>query len=93
MNDAKRTITRSRLFVISGYYNDKGEYVPRPDCVTKLYNRLVRVVKKVAPYTELVDSYISTKDGDYLQEKQWKHKEYISPQVLQLKLHENYTLR
>ena len=30
---------------------------------------------------------------DYLQEKEWKHKEYISPQFLRLKLTEDYRLR
>lgn len=93
MNDEIRKIVRNRLFVISGYYDDKGEYIPRPECVTKIYNRLVRVVKKIAPYTELTDTYTSTKDDDYLQEKVWKHKEYISPQFLQLKLSQNYKLR
>ena len=82
-----------RLYVQSGFYNDKGEYVPRPVCVTKVYNRLVRMVKKLAPYAELTDPYVSMNDEDYLQEKEWKHKEYISPQFLRLKLMENYRLR
>lgn len=92
-NDETKEIVRNRLFVISGYYDDKGDYILRPECVTKTYNRLVRIVKKIAPYTELTDTYTSTKDEDYLQEKAWKHKEYISPQFLQLKLLHNYKLR
>lgn len=92
-NDEKKEIIRSRLYVQSGFYDDKGEYVPRPVCVTKMYNRLVRMVKRLAPYTELTDTYVSMNDEDYLQEKEWKHKEYISPQFLRLKLMENYRLR
>lgn len=92
-NDEKKELVRSRLFVISGYYDGKGEYVPRPECVTKIYNRLVRIVKKVAPYTELTDTYISVRDEDYLQKKEWKHKEYISPQFLQLRSLQNYKLK
>lgn len=92
-NDEKREIIRSRLYVQSGFYNDSGEYVPRPVCVTKVYNRLVRMVKKLAPYTELTDTYVSMNDEDYLQEKEWKHKEYVSPQFLRLRLTEDYRLR
>ena len=55
-NDKSKTITRSRLFVISGYYDEQGEYISRPEYVTKTYNKLVRIVKKVAPLTELTDN-------------------------------------
>ncbi len=51
------------------------------------------MVKRLAPYTELTDTYVSMNDDDYLQEKEWKHKEYISPQFLRLKLTEDYRLR
>lgn len=67
-DDKRKMIARSRLFVISGYYDEQGEYISRPECVTKIYNKLVRIVKKVAPLTELTDKYISTKDDAYLQE-------------------------
>lgn len=90
--DGSREITRSRLFVISGYYDEQGEYVPRPECVTKIYQRLVRAAKKAAPLTELTDTYTSVKEDSYLQVKERIHKEYISPQFLLLKLNENYRL-
>lgn len=92
-NDETKEIFRSRLFVISGYYDDGGEYVPRPECVTKTYNKLARIVKKLAPYTELTDTYVNTRDDGYLQAKEWRHKEYVSPQFLQLKAYQNYKLR
>lgn len=91
-NDKSKTISRSRLFVISGYYDDQGEYITRPECVTKIYNQLVRIVKKVAPLTELTDTYISTKDDTYLQEVEWKHKEYITQEYFNMKESNNYTL-
>lgn len=92
-DDEKKTITRSRLFVISGYYDEQGAYIPRPECVTKVYSKLVRIVKKVAPLTELTDTYISTRDKTYLQEIEWKHKEYITPEYLALKEKAGYTLK
>jgi len=91
-DDRKKELTRSRLFVISGYYDGDGTYINRPDCVTKVYNRLARVVKKVAPYTELTDTYTVDSD-DGTQTREWRHKEYVSPSFLHLKLAENYRLR
>lgn len=91
-NDKRKTITRSRLFVISGYYDEQGEYISRPECVTKIYNKLVRIAKRVAPLTELTDKYISTKDDTYLQEAEWTHKEYITPEYLDLKESNDYKL-
>lgn len=82
--DIAKTITRARLFVTTGYYKD-DVFIPRPDCLTKVYNRLVRVVKRIAPYTELTDTYISTREPDALQEVEWKHKEYVTPACLELR--------
>lgn len=92
MNDEKKEITRNRLFLISGYYKDNEEYISSSECIEKIYNKLVRVVKKVAPYTELTDTCISTRDIDYLQEKELKHKEYISPYLLELNISQKYKL-
>lgn len=46
-----KTITRSRLYIPTGYYNDEGDWISRSKSVDKVYNRLVRVVKKISPYT------------------------------------------
>ena len=91
-NDKSKTITRSRLFVISGYYDKQGEYISRPERVTKIYNRLVRIAKKVAPLTELTEKYVNTSDNAYLQEVEWKHREYVTPEYLHLKESDNYKL-
>ena len=90
--DEAKKITRSRLFAISGYYDESREYIPRPECLTKTYNRLARTVKKVAPYTELTDYIISTHDSSYRQEKEWRHKEYVSPAYLALRASQKYEL-
>lgn len=82
--DGKRILLRKRLFVISGYYGEDGVYIPRPDCVTKVYNKLVRVVKKVAPCTEVNDTHYDMGRGE---------KVYISPSFLQLKQEHHYELR
>lgn len=92
IHDNKKEITRSRLFVISGYYNETGEYIVRPECLTRIYHKLVRIVKKIAPHTEITDHIISMHDNDYLQEREWKHKEYISASCLELKVSKNYRL-
>ena len=92
IHDHEKEITRSRLFIISGYYNENGEYIARPECLTKTYHKLVRELKKIAPYTELTDQIISTCSDGYLQEREWKHKEYISASCLALKVSKNYKL-
>lgn len=78
--------------MISGYYDEQGEYISRLECVTKIYNKLVRITKKIAPLTELTDKYTSIKDDTYLHEVEWKHKEYITPEYLNLKESNNYKL-
>ena len=90
--DNKKEITRSRLFVISGYYNETGKYIARPKCLTQTYQKLVHIVKRIAPYTEITDHIISTQNNDYLQQREWIHKEYISASCLKLKASKNYKL-
>lgn len=93
INETKRKcITRARLFCISGYYNSDGEYISRPDCLTKVYNSLARFVKKVAPYTELTDIALSICDEDYGKKYEFTHKEYITQACLELKVNEGYKL-
>lgn len=89
-DDKSKTIARSRLFVNSGYYDEQGEYIPRPEYVTKIYNKLVRIVKQIAPYTELTDICYNERNPYYLQE--YKHKEYITPEYFNLKERSKYKL-
>ena len=83
-----KRISRSRIYSYSGYYDENGEWVPRDERILKLYNKLARAVKKIAPYTELAD--IRTNMDD--EQCEYKHKEYITPCCLQLKESEGYKL-
>ena len=88
----KKEIRRNRIYCVTGYYNDEGEYIPRPECLTKVYDSLVRYIKKVAPSTELTDIRISVKDEDYGKKYEYTHKEYISETCLRLINTEGYKL-
>lgn len=77
ISDEKKQICRERLYSITGYYKGE-EYVARPACVEEIYKKLVRKVKKIAPYIELVD--VHKEDGT-----QYVHKEYVTPQCLELR--------
>lgn len=88
----QKTISRGRLFSVTGYYDENKNWIDRPECMKKLYDKLVRTVKKLAPYTEIVDEIISTSSEDYLKPKEWKHKEYITEKLLSLKENEDYKL-
>lgn len=92
INHSGKTIRRARLFSLSGYYEEGGEWVERPACMKKLYDKLARLVKKIAPYTEMTDTVFSTRDDDYGSIREWTHKEYISPELLELKNNKNYHL-
>lgn len=88
----EKRIYSARLYCITGYYDENKVFVSRPDCVTNAYNALARYAKKLAPYTELTDSCISTRDETYLQEIERKCKKYITPHCLNL-WNEGYALR
>ena len=69
-------IHESRIYVQTGDYNE-DEWIPRPEKITKIYNKLVRKVKKLAPYKELVFY------GENGEELPSDRKEYLSPECLQ----------
>ncbi|MBQ9745978.1 MAG: hypothetical protein IJW21_04075 [Clostridia bacterium] len=66
------SIKESRIYVQTGVYNG-GKWVARSEKMTKIYNKLVRKVKKLAPYGELV---FYGEDGEELPSGK---KEYLSP--------------
>lgn len=88
----QKTISRARLFSITGYYDKEKNWIERPEYMKKLYDKLVRIVKKIAPLTEITDEIISISSEDYLTPRKWKHKEYITEELLSLKLNEGYKL-
>ena len=84
----KHEIVKNRLYIVTGRYTDDGDWIPRPDMLTKVYNKLVRVVKKVAPYTELAHFVVNPM---YAGEKHTS-KEYISAEFYELVQREDYKL-
>lgn len=92
-NRRKKEIRRARIYCTTGYYDENGEWIPRPECLTKAYNSLARYVKKIAPYTEIVDVRTSMKDENYGEEYEYRHKEYITKTCLDMRNNEGYKLR
>ena len=68
----------------SGYHDENKKDIPRPDCLTKVHNSLVKYVKKAAPYTVSVEIFISTKDENHGEAFEYRHKEYITKTCLNL---------
>lgn len=88
----KKEIRRARIYCITGYYDENGNYIQRPECVTKVYNSIARYVKKIAPYTELTDVRIGIRDDEYGKEIKYNHKEYITKFCLDMRNNEGYKL-
>ena len=87
MHKSSKCIYRNRLYVPTGTYIDSS-WVSRSESITKLYSKLVRIVKKIAPYTEIEHFVVNSM---YAGEK-FKTKEYISSQYLELVQNEDYKL-
>lgn len=81
----KKKITQNRLWCSTGFYAENDVFISRTEHLTKVYNSLARYVKKLAPYTELTDVYISRKDENYGEEVEYTHKEYVSPFCMEKK--------
>lgn len=50
IDEEKKTISRSRLYIQSGHYDENNVWIPRLKCVDDIYNKLVRRVKKLTTY-------------------------------------------
>ncbi|MBO4997460.1 MAG: hypothetical protein J6D02_05625 [Lachnospira sp.] len=87
-----KQITRNRIYCTTGYYDNEGVFVERPEVLTKAYNSLARYTKKLAPYTELHDLRISLREDNYGQTFEYIHKEYLTAWCLQ-KREEGYKLQ
>ena len=91
-NRRKKEIRRARIYCTTGYYDENEEYIPRPECLTKVYNALARYVKKVAPYTEIIDVRVSKKHEDYGKKYEYRDKVYITKTCLDMVNNEGYKL-
>lgn len=92
INDDEKKVYSSRLYLTTGYYDKNENFIYRPDCIVKVYNTLARYIKKLAPYTELTDTYISMRSENYLQPVEYQHKEYVTPFCLDLRENKGYKL-
>ncbi len=84
----EKRISSARLFCITGYYDENEDFISRPECLTNIYNALVRYAKKISPYTELAEKRISADNETY----EYRHKEYITEYCRNL-FNEGYDLR
>ncbi len=87
-NEEKHLIVANRLYVMTGLYADDGNWVSRPDMLTKLYHKLSRVEKKTPPYTE-VDHFVV---NPMYKGKKFKSKKYISSDYYELVKNKDYIL-
>jgi len=69
-------ISKARLWVSTGYYDDNEAFINRSDFLDKKYSTLARYVKKLAPYTEIPVRHQNGKTSIF--------KEYVTPQLLDL---------
>lgn len=92
VNHEKRKISSARIYSITGYYDEEGMWIGRPECIKRVYGKLARKVKKIAPYTEITDTFVSSSDDDYGETKEWRHKEYITAELLSLKINNGYNI-
>ncbi len=84
INEAEKHIRTNRLYVPTGFYDENGDYVYRPESIDKFYGTLMRYVKKLAPYTEITCRYrLDT-------EREIKKKEYVTPYCLDLIRNKGY---
>ncbi|MBP0963870.1 MAG: hypothetical protein J5999_01080 [Oscillospiraceae bacterium] len=81
-------IYKNRLYLETGLYNKYGEYIYRSEEITKIYNKLVCIVKKIAPYTEVEHFVLNT----LYEGQKFKSKKYITDEYLVMVQNEDYIL-
>lgn len=89
--EGRKIIRRGHIGCETGYYDETGRFMARPECMTNAYNILLRYVRKLAPYTELTDKsfYSGGEDG---KKSKYVHREYITKVCLELRNKEGYKL-
>ena len=86
-DDENRLLRRNRLYLVTGRY-ENGTWIPRSENIEKFYNKLVRIVKRIAPYTQ-VEHFV---DNEMYKGKKYISKEYITPEFFSLVKNNDYTL-
>ncbi len=59
IDDVNKKIIGSRLYIISGYYDDNEQWIPRPECLEKVYNRLAYSVRKMTIRYYAVEKFLN----------------------------------
>lgn len=78
--ESQKEISRARLWVSTGYWNENKEFIHRNQLLDKKFSSLVRYVKKLAPYTEIEIKSINPR-SNY---EKYTSKEYITPFFLEM---------
>lgn len=87
----RKEISRGRLFLNTGYYNAQEKRIDSLEYMKKIYEQLKRKVKKIAPYTELID-FITDYSSEEYKQIEWRHKEYITHELHELHVNNRYKL-
>ena len=82
-----RLLRSNRLYLITGRY-ENGIWIPRSENIGKCYSKLVRIVKRIAPYTE-IEHYVV---NEMYKGEKYITKEYITPEFFILVKNNDYTL-
>ncbi len=88
-----RYIFQHRMYVQDGYFSSSGDWIKIPEKLSAAYDILEAYVKEIAPYTEVIDTYISRREENYNQRVEYKRSDYISPYCLDLKNNKSYSIR
>ncbi len=78
INEKKKEISNSRLWVSTGFWSNSEEFIRRDEVLDKKYSSLMRFVKKLAPYTEVG---VKVQNPMY-NGKKFIRKVYITPFLL-----------
>ena len=73
-----KLIMKNRLYLASGYYDANGSFVKCSDKTVKVYDKLARIVRKLAPYTEV--SHLAV--NPLYENQRVTSKKYITPYYL-----------
>ena len=76
----KRLIMKNRLYLSSGVYDANGSFVKCSDTTARVYNKLARIVRKLAPYTEV--SHLAV--NPLYENQKITSEKYITPYYLSL---------
>lgn len=78
INEKKKEISKSRIWVSTGFWSNNEEFIHRNEVLDKKYSSLMRYIKKLAPFTE-----VEVKAQNPMYEgKKFIRKVYITPFLL-----------